>query len=109
MSATNRAAVRQPGKAAVNRMAQFGVAGKVHIHAGLVSGDLVKLLVSQHPAVAAQVFAKRCVGCGSEAHNFNAGTLRQLKRGAVGRLARRAGQQQGGRPEKIVVGQKIID
>ena len=99
----------QVHEAGVDGAAQLAVAGKVHIHAGRVGVDGVELVVGQHTVIAAQAFTEGHIAGRGQADHLDALALRQLEGGAVGGLARRAGQQHDAGAEEIVVGQEVVD
>ena len=109
MAGAHGAAVGQPRQMPVDALAQRHAAGKVHVHAGRLGGQLFQFFVGQHPVIAAQAFAKRAVGDRGKPHHLDAWALGQLKCRAVGRLAGCAGQQHGAGTKELLVGQKVIN
>ena len=109
VGATDGAAVLEVGESGVDLAAQLGVTRKVHIDAGDICIDMVQLVLSQHPAVAAQAFAIGFIAGGGEAHHIQPLALDKLVGRAVGRFAGGAGQDGRVGAKEIVVGQKVVD
>ena len=71
--------------------------------------DLIDLIVSQNPVIAAEAVAEFQIGGRRQADYFDALPLGELKCRAVGGLARRTGKQHDAAAEKIVVREEIIN
>ena len=80
----------------VHRFAKRGVTREVNIGTGHIRPDKSKLIVRQHPVVAAKAFTKRHVACRRQPHHLDAAALCHLKRRAIGGFAGCTRQQHHG-------------